>query len=161
MAFFPIDSVPAALHAFVHYSEPQAQLPDDESYVKVDPNQMPGKTIWEKELSGAAEVDMPVTIPLKWNEILGENKNGAVLLTAESVDPVAGNHKRCGTQAIVQVTDLGAVWKRSKGWAQALDGPMAISVMAPLTNSAIPISIFSRSITRPAATKRRPPISLR
>ena len=51
---------------------------------------------------------------MSWDEILGEHKTGAVLLTAESVDPVTAEHKRVGTQAVIQLTDLGAVWKRDR-----------------------------------------------
>ena len=59
-------------------------------------------------------MDQPQTLPLNWDEILGEHKTGAVLLTAESVDPVTAEHKRVGTQAVIQLTDLGAVWKRDR-----------------------------------------------
>jgi alpha-2-macroglobulin len=51
-------------------------------------------------------------LPLSWDEILGEHKTGAVLLTAESIDPVTAEKKRVGTQAVIQLTDIGSVWKR-------------------------------------------------
>ncbi|HET6410163.1 MAG TPA: MG2 domain-containing protein, partial [Chthoniobacteraceae bacterium] len=41
--------------------------------------------------------------------------SGVVLLTAESTAAVGEEGKRPGAQAIVQITDLGAVWKRAPG----------------------------------------------
>ena len=83
-------------------------------YNRIDVEKLPGKVIWEHELTPDAGVDQPQTLPLNWDEILGEHKTGAVLLTAESIDPVTAEHKRVGTQAVVQLTDLGAVWKRDR-----------------------------------------------
>ena len=68
--------------------------------------------IWERELSPGGEADSHETLPLDWDEILGPHRTGAILLTAESIDPVNAAGKRVGTQAFVQLTDLGAVWKR-------------------------------------------------
>ena len=52
-------------------------------------------------------------LTLNWDEILGAGKTGTVLLTAEQSDKAAPNVKRAGTQALVQVTDLGLIWKDS------------------------------------------------
>jgi uncharacterized protein YfaS (alpha-2-macroglobulin family) len=81
-------------------------------YSRVDVEKLPGQVIWERELKTAASIDKPETLPLSWDEILGEHKTGAVLLTAESIDPVTAERKRVGTQAVVQLTDIGSVWKR-------------------------------------------------
>jgi alpha-2-macroglobulin len=111
---FTGDTTPVAVKAYDHYEEQSEDLPPDEVYNRVDVEKLPGKVIWERELTPAAGVDQPQTLPLNWDEILGEHRTGAVLLTAESVDPVTAEHKRVGTQAVVQLTDLGAVWKRDR-----------------------------------------------
>ena len=108
------DAVPVALRAYDRYRVHDDRLPDDEYFVRVDPEKAPGKTIWTKEFTTRPGLDTQETVPLNWDEILGEHQSGAVLLTAEAIDPTAENGKRCGAQAMVQVTDLGAVWKRSK-----------------------------------------------
>jgi len=111
---FTGDTTPVAVKAYDHYDEQSQDLPPDEVYNRVDVEKLPGKLIWEHDLTASGGVDQPQTLPLNWDEILGEHKTGAVLLTAESIDPVTADHKRVGTQAVVQLTDLGAVWKRDR-----------------------------------------------
>jgi len=111
---FTGDTTPVAVKAYDHYEEHSDEMPADEMYNRVDVEKLPGKIIWERELAANAGVDQSQMLPLNWDEILGEHKTGAVLLTAESVDPVSAEHKRVGTQAVVQLTDLGAVWKRDR-----------------------------------------------
>jgi uncharacterized protein YfaS (alpha-2-macroglobulin family) len=112
---FTGDTTPVAVKAYDHYEERSDDLPADEVYSRVDVEKLPGKIIWEHDLTPGVSVDEPQTLPLSWDEILGEHKTGAVLLTAESIDPVTAEHKRVGTQAVIQLTDLGAVWKRDRG----------------------------------------------
>ena len=117
---FTGDTTPVAVKAYDHYDEYSEDSPPDEVYHRVDVEKLPGKVIWERELTPDAGVDQPQTLPLNWDEILGEQKTGAVLLTAESIDPVTEGKKRVGTQAVIQLTDLGAVWKRDREGALAL-----------------------------------------
>jgi uncharacterized protein YfaS (alpha-2-macroglobulin family) len=117
---FTGDTTPVAVKAYDHYEEQSENSAADEIYNRVDVEKLPGKLIWERELTAAAGVDQPQTLPLNWDDILGAQKTGAVLLTAESVDPVTAEHKRVGTQAVVQLTDLGAVWKRDRDGSLSL-----------------------------------------
>ena len=121
---FTGDTTPVAVKAYDHYEEQSEDSPPDEIYNRVDVDKLPGKVIWERDLTAGAGVDQPQTLPLNWDEILGEHKTGAVLLTAESIDPVTAEHKRVGTQAVVQLTDLGAVWKRDR------DGSLSVHVFS-------------------------------
>ena len=57
----------------------------EEMYSRVDVEKLPGQVIWQRELKPTAGVDKPETLPLSWDEILGEHKTGTVLLTAESI----------------------------------------------------------------------------
>jgi len=109
---FTGDTTPVAIKAYDRYDEYTEERPPDEMYNRVNVESLPGKVIWERELTAGADVDKAETLPLNWDEILGEHKTGAVLLTAETIDPATPEGKRVGTQAVVQLTDLGAVWKR-------------------------------------------------
>ncbi|MEN3370029.1 MAG: alpha-2-macroglobulin [Verrucomicrobiota bacterium] len=111
---FTGDTTTVAIKAYDQYEERRDEMPGDEMYSRIEVEKLPGKVIWERELSAGSNVDKPETLPLNWDEILGEHKTGAILLTAESIDPVTEEKKRVGTQAVVQLTDLGAVWKRDK-----------------------------------------------
>jgi uncharacterized protein YfaS (alpha-2-macroglobulin family) len=121
---FTGDTTPVAVKAYDHYEEHAEDLPPDETYQRIDVEKLPGKVIWQHDLTAGAGVDQAQTLPLSWDEILGEHKTGAVLLTAESIDPVTAEHKRVGTQAVVQLTDLGAVWKRDR------DGALSVHVFS-------------------------------
>ncbi|HKP05077.1 MAG TPA: alpha-2-macroglobulin family protein [Chthoniobacterales bacterium] len=108
---FTGDNMTVALKAYDKYEEFTEGRPADEMYSRVDVEKLPGQVIWERELNTAAAVDKQEIVPLSWDEILGENKTGAVLLTAESIDAVAASRERVGTQAVIQLTDIGSVWK--------------------------------------------------
>ena len=105
------DDVIAATQAYEAYMKGPEDGPPDEHFSKVALDAMPGAVIWEKELTNPAAIDKDETITLSWDEIIGPNRSGTVLLTAESIDPVQPP-KRVGAQTLVQLTDLGAVWKR-------------------------------------------------
>ncbi|MGZ5006059.1 MAG: MG2 domain-containing protein, partial [Chthoniobacterales bacterium] len=105
--------VPAALKAFDAYEERPEDLPD-EMYTRVNVESLGGKVIWEKEITPGGPVDSQQIVPLNWNEMVGKNHGGAVVFTAESLDPVGPDRKRVGTQTLMQLTDLGAVWKRDR-----------------------------------------------
>ena len=103
--------VAAAVKAFDAYEERPEDLPD-EMYTRVKVESLGGKVIWEKEITPGGAVDSQQIVPLNWDEMVGKNHGGAVVFTAESVDPVGPDGKRVGTQTLMQLTDLGAVWKR-------------------------------------------------
>jgi uncharacterized protein YfaS (alpha-2-macroglobulin family) len=111
---FTGDTTPVAIKAYDKYQEPEGEMAVDEMYTRVDVEKLPGEVIWDREIKTTAGVDQPETLPLNWDEILGDRKTGAVLLTAESIDPTTPGGKRVGTQAVVQLTDIGSVWKRDK-----------------------------------------------
>jgi uncharacterized protein YfaS (alpha-2-macroglobulin family) len=112
---FTGNTTAVAIKAYDKYEDYSEERPPEEMYSRVDVDTLPGEVIWERELNSTAGIDKPETLPLSWDEILGEHKTGAVLLTAESIDPVTAEKKRVGTQAVVQLTDIGSVWKRDSG----------------------------------------------
>ncbi len=105
---FQPETAPLALKAYGGYLNPP-EAKDAELHRKIDGEKLPGKTIYSRIITGTTQVDAESEIKLAWNEILGVGKTGAVLITAEQV----GKGSRPGVQAIVQVTDLGVVWKSS------------------------------------------------
>ena len=109
---FTGDTTPVAIKAYDHYEEYLDDRQPDEMYNRVDVEKLPGQVIWEHELKPAPGVDKSQILPLSWDEILGEHKTGTIMLTAESIDPVTAEKKRVGTQAVIQLTDIGSVWKR-------------------------------------------------
>lgn len=86
----------------------------DESLSKVDPETIPGEIVWQKEFTNDAAVDESKVTVLNWDEILGVGKTGTIFVTVEQVERFSATMKRAGTQAFVQVTDLGVAWKYAK-----------------------------------------------
>ncbi len=84
-----------------------------EPYREVDFNLVPGKTIFETTLDSSNATDVSRKMDLDWDAILGERKAGAVFLAAEQNSPDQRGRSKLGTQTLVQLTDLGLVWKRS------------------------------------------------
>jgi uncharacterized protein YfaS (alpha-2-macroglobulin family) len=114
---FAPDTTALALAAWNSYSDWPRKRHDfnyEEPYGKLDLDKMPGTNVWQKEIDGTTEVDEKQEIALNWDEILGANKTGVVLLTAEQVGEPAKKGARPGSQTLVQVTDVGVVWKQAK-----------------------------------------------
>ncbi len=82
---------------------------------RLDFDHFPGKVVFDQVVGGSRETDKLETVTLHWDEVLGAGRNGVVLLEAEQPAATKGQKKRAGAQALVQVTDLGIVWKTSPG----------------------------------------------
>ena len=112
---FTGNAVPVGLRGYEngYFREKDDDGNEIDGYSKVNVDKLPGRVVWQKEIAGTGKTDEQNDIALDWNEILGAGRTGVVMLTAEQV-PERGKHEpRPGTQAVVQLTDLGAVWKRS------------------------------------------------
>jgi uncharacterized protein YfaS (alpha-2-macroglobulin family) len=102
---------------------------------------VPGKTILDETIPLDAPRDQARTVPLSWDHILAGRRTGAVFLSAEASAGGAGDAARTvGTQAIVQLTDLGLVWKfnGADAWvyvfSQESGLPVANATIRCLTN---------------------------
>jgi alpha-2-macroglobulin len=84
-----------------------------EPFREVDYRAVPGRTIYETNFHPAKATDDPVRLSLRWDDILGPRQPGAVFLAAERSAPEPGKRATLGTQAFIQLTDLGLVWKLS------------------------------------------------
>jgi len=93
--------------------QPHQQLPDEA---------IKGELIYDqtRELEDLT-VDVAQRTALNWNEILGDRPAGVVLLTIEGTPIDGTGNQIAGAQALIQLTDLAAMWKHTAGniWAQA------------------------------------------
>ena len=90
----------------------------NEPFREIDFNVVAGRSIFSKLLNTAStNTDESARVSLHWDELLGRGRHGALFVVAEQTP--AGFHQRSkqGTQAIVQLTDLGLAWKTSDGAA--------------------------------------------
>ncbi|MEK0449778.1 MAG: hypothetical protein RL088_2046 [Verrucomicrobiota bacterium] len=110
----PANQTAAALAAYKKYHREEVK-DENEPLQRVEEMAIPGEVVWTKDFTPGGKVDEKFMFSVKWDEILGAGKTGTVFLTAEQPDKPAPNVKRVGTQALVQVTDLGVVWKGGAG----------------------------------------------
>ncbi len=110
-----------AIHALRGYGsyfatfEQQRESGDwDEPYRAVDYNLVPGRTVFDQELAAATVPDTANKLDLDWDRLLAARRTGVVFLDAERVAPESDRAPALGTQALIQLTDLGLVWKRSR-----------------------------------------------
>ncbi|MDB6149291.1 MAG: Large extracellular alpha-helical protein [Chthoniobacter sp.] len=101
---FQPETLPFALTAYDEY----LNAPHGGSG-KIDPAKVAGSTVFQRDLDGTEQIDRQRGLVIDWDEILGAGRKGVVLLTAEQIGATTDQHP--GVQAIVQVTDLGVVWK--------------------------------------------------
>jgi len=101
-----------ALRGYNGYFRPQ---PEDggfgERYQRLDYNLIPGRTIFDQELAGALQWDTASSIMLDWDRMLGGRTTGVIFVEAEREQ----SNPRLGTQALIQLTDLGLAWKSAGG----------------------------------------------
>ncbi|HWQ92549.1 MAG TPA: MG2 domain-containing protein, partial [Clostridia bacterium] len=108
-----------AIHALRGYSSYQerrwfADNPDPDGYRRLDYKLVPGRTLFDEELPGSQTADQAEEIKLSWDQLLQGRKTGILFIEAERATPDAPT-PTLGTQALVQLTDLGLVWKTGGG----------------------------------------------
>jgi alpha-2-macroglobulin len=108
-------SGPAARTAFAAYEHNDKET-EDEPNQRIPEGKLSGKAIFDRtiELTDAA-IDKRLRTQIDWNQIVGANRGGMVLLTIQGdPNPEAGKEK-VGAQALIQITDIGALWARQLG----------------------------------------------
>jgi len=111
----------AAIHALRGYGSYFASAGDrrdsddwSEPYRAIDYNVLPGVTVFDKEIDlgpSAGESDVAQKQILSWDELLNHRRAGVIFLDARAVND--DQNPALGTQALIQLTDLGLVWKKS------------------------------------------------
>jgi uncharacterized protein YfaS (alpha-2-macroglobulin family) len=86
---------------------------DGEQFQQLAAGIIRGKTIFERTIElPVGALDARQQTALDWDEILGAQKGGMVFLTLEG-EPMAGvAGKPPGAQALIQLTDIGVLWKK-------------------------------------------------
>jgi uncharacterized protein YfaS (alpha-2-macroglobulin family) len=106
------DKTAPAIAAFEKYNKEYDQHAPDEIYQPIAPGVIQGDVIAERTLAlPDVQVDARQETILDWNELLGARKAGVIFLSVEGepLDAIGGKHP--GAQALVQLTDLGVLWK--------------------------------------------------
>ena len=99
---------------FASVAERQATSDWDEPYRALDYNLLPGRTVFDHELALDAAPDTAREVGLAWDELLAGRRTGVAFLDAERVTGDSERSPALGTQALIQLTDLGLVTKRSR-----------------------------------------------
>ena len=108
-----------ALRGFASYfaSRQERENSDwQEPYRAIDYNVLPGTTVFDKEFDlgwQSSDSDTTKKLNLNWDELLKGRGAGVVFLDAERVDDNRSDTP-LGTQTLIQLTDLGMVWKKSR-----------------------------------------------
>jgi len=98
-----------------NYDERRRSGEWDEPYRPVDYNLVPGRTVFDDTLALNAAPDAAKKLDLAWDRLLVGRRTGVVFLDAERADGGSDGTRKLGTQALIQLTDLGLVWKRARG----------------------------------------------
>ena len=102
-----------AIHALAGYSDyfvPYDERRDDwEPFRSINYALVPGRTIYSNQFAAAGPPDIAETTNIDWDLFLGGRQAGVVFLDVERVPKTA--NEKLGAQAIIQLTDLGVVWK--------------------------------------------------
>ncbi len=83
---------------------------------------VPGPTVFDQDFNTSAPRDVARTVSLSWDKLLHGRRTGAVFLeAARTFGRYYAETPSLGTQAIVQLTDIGLVWKstRADAWIYA------------------------------------------
>jgi len=109
-----------ALEGYDGYSRPwQERESWDEPFRRIDYNLVPGRTVFDKGIPISALVDAPTNMSLSWDTILSGRKTAVVFLEAERIRENPDNEPRLGTQSLIQLTDLGLLWKNTASGVEA------------------------------------------
>jgi uncharacterized protein YfaS (alpha-2-macroglobulin family) len=121
------EKVPQSVEAFEKYEKEYEEAASEERYQRLPAKAIAGKVIYEKSFTLAeGPMDAGQETVLDWSEIMGGVKAGAIFLTVEGKPMPNPGGRNCGAQALMQLTDLGMIWKK-------LDDRVQVSVFSMAT----------------------------
>ncbi len=131
------DTLVHALRGYRSYYRSWDERDDpDEPFREIGFNLVPGRTIFERNYTLTNATDASGQLPLRWDDVLAGRPHGAVFLEAVDETSRAGRTWRVGTEALVQLTDLGLAWKRSRD-AGLLVQVFSYTTGRPVTGAAV------------------------
>ena len=102
----------AAIEAFKKY-ESDGGDEGGESYLALPEGLIRAQVVAERRIElPRGAVDARQQTSLDWNELVGAQKAGVIFLTVEGEPLAEVGGKRPGAQALIQLTDLGVLWKK-------------------------------------------------
>lgn len=118
-----------AVAAFSQYNKEWDADAEGEIFQALPPEAIVGRDLSNKTIApGVTTLDTRQETTLDWTEILGgADKPGVVFLTVEGqpLPGVPGAHRQPAAQALMQITDLGVLWKKPEGDLQVTIFSMA------------------------------------
>jgi len=105
---------------FIKWNERREDDSWDEPFRPVNYNLVPGRTVFNMQFDLGTEPDTTKQLELGWDEMLAGRKTGVVFLDAERVKGELESSPALGTQALIQLTDLGLVWKKARDGVDVL-----------------------------------------
>ncbi len=116
----------------------------------LDWNAVPGRTVFHKTFATEAPTDSTRGVTLPWDEIVGTNRTGTVMLFAE---PLENGRLVPGPQSIIQLTDLGVAWKQAGG--ETLAWVFSHATGRPVTNAVVQLLTEENEALSTARTDER------
>ena len=102
----------------------------------------------------ALQSDIATKVALDWDHLLNGRKTGVVFIEAERANGLFESKPRLGTQALIQLTDFGLVWKSAAGDLDAFVFSQSTGLPAaalPCGCSTMKIKCCKRAEPTPAA----------
>ncbi len=104
-----------AIAAFDRYRDERENHDPDEPYQPIPAGLIDGRVVLDRELTlPAPQTDARQDTTLDWSEMLDNVPAGMIFLTVDGkpIDGIGGKQRPCG-QALIQLTDLGVLWKKT------------------------------------------------
>jgi alpha-2-macroglobulin len=157
-----------AIHALCGYASYFASVAERhatsewaEPYRSLDYNLLPGQTVFDRKLALDPAPDAARKVDLAWDELLAGRRTAVACLDVERITGESDRSPALGTQAIIQLTDLGLVTKRSSSgvdvfvFSHSTGEPVAGATMRLFSGENQPLQetvIDSRGLAHLAAT---------
>ncbi len=141
----------AAITAFAKYERENADYDNREFYQPLPEYPFRSERIAERRIAiPAGPLDAKQVTAVDWNDVLGERRTGIVFLTIEGEPRPEVGGKRPGAQALVQLTDLGVMWKKIAEGLQVT--VFSLETGLPLENASVTLLEKEFKTTRQAVT---------
>jgi uncharacterized protein YfaS (alpha-2-macroglobulin family) len=146
----PADAA-AAIVAFDKYQRENADYDNHEFYQPLPVYSFRSERIAERRIETAAgPLDARQVTAVDWNDVLGGRRTGVVFLTVEGEPRPEVGGRRPGAQALVQLTDLGVMWKKLADGLQLT--VFSLETAKPLENAIATLLDKEFKTTREAVT---------